>query len=313
VARDRDGQVRCGMRWGGAQEPEWLTFIRHIDLRRLWGGMSLSIPTHHRWALILIFVLAMAAMAAACGDDDGQSDTTDTASPTIPVNEDSSGTPTPNGGTTAVTPGATQAGAGGELQSRIDEWLDGVNVKVTYDYASNFGGHPEGIYTIYYLDGASRHDWENIAGGLGVTLTTIVDGDEAYVCNIFEANPTCEVRSVEDTIDTRVAILIVRLTLEAISDEADTLAITALPDEKIAGLEAKCYETRTTGERITEGPPAEEIVTTCFSDDSVLLKVDHDIVFVDESLPDGDLLLEASEVGQAGRSDFDPPARVVGG
>lgn len=275
--------------------------------------MALRYFMHRRIGMLLACLIAAMSLAIACGDDDGPSDSTGPAPPTSSASPDVTGTAAPTS-TDEATPVPTVGGVSGELRSLIDGWFDGVNAKVTYDYASNFGGHPEGVYTTYYLDGADRHDWENIGAGLGVTLTTIVNGDDAYVCNIFESNPTCNVRTVQDTLDTRVSFLIIPRTLQTISDRINTLAIRALPDEVIAGTDAKCYETTTTGERITEGPPAVEVVVTCFSADSILLRVDHDVLFEDgEDLPDGDLLLEATEVGQAVPSDFEPPARVIGG
>lgn len=272
---------------------------------------SLIRTTALLWACVLISV----AFALSCGDDDGGSpDPSGTSSPTSSSAANGSATPEPTAEASETPTQAPLSGAPGELRSLIETWLAGVNAKVTYDYVSNFGGHPDGIYTTYFLDGADRHDWENIGAGLGVTQVTIVNGDEAYVCSIFESNPTCNVRTPEDTLAHRIAILIVYRTLETISDRADTLSIAELPDEQIAGLDAQCFETTSGDERLTEGPPAVEVVVTCFSEDGLLLRVDHDVLFEEEEvLPDGDLVLEATDIGQAVPDDFEPPARVIEG
>lgn len=263
-----------------------------------------------RISFVLACIVA-ALVLGACGDDDGGSDSSITPTPDASSPTDGSPTPASTEDDGNETPEPTASGVGAELKSLIDGWLDGVNAKVTYDYESNFGGHPVGTYTTYYLDGSDRHDWLNTGNELNVTLTTIVTDEASYVCNIFEANPTCETETAEQARSVRVSFLIIVRTLEAISDEVNNLAIRALPNEEIAGQDASCYEAMTTGERLTEGPPAVETVALCFSPDGMLLRVDHDAVFEDEELPDGDLLLEATEVGEPVASDFEPPARVI--
>lgn len=264
-----------------------------------------------RIALALAALLAVGVLALACGDDD-ENDSGNSSTPAA--------SPSPGGtGETTSTPAPTEdddptpteqpSGPAEEVRNLLQDWLNGVNQKVTYHYKSDFGGKPDGVYTIYYLDGASRHDWLNEGAGFGVTVTTITNGDEAYVCNLSETNSLCRSTTPEDAIQTRVAFLIIPTTIQGIIEGIDDMAVTELPQDEVAGEQASCYEIRSTG-RITEGHAGSETLKFCFSDTGALLLIDHVVEFDDESLPDDHLTLVAEELAQPVPADFDPPARV---
>jgi hypothetical protein len=254
-----------------------------------------------RTGLALAALIAIAVLALACGDDDGDG----TATPTADV----SPTASPADG---ATPASTTPplGAGAELQALARGWLDGVNGKVAYDYLSNFGQHPDGTYTTYFLDGDDRNDWLNEASGFGVTVVTIITDDKSYVCTLSAANPTCREAPVQEAHDTRAVFLIVLQIAEIVADGVEGATVTSLESEEIAGVQANCYSV-SSSTRITAGPAGTEELKYCFSDDGLLLSFHNAITFEDESLQNGDLSLVAKEVGEAEPGDFEPPALVV--
>lgn len=255
-------------------------------------------------------------VAIACGDD---SDDDATGSPTSGTETPSQTNGTPDGETPTQDPtptptvdGPSPTGAAAEVRSLIRGWLDGVNGKITYRYESLFGGKPEGVYSTYFLDGASRHDWFNEGSGLGVTVTTIVDGEDAYVCTLSESNSICRATDEIEATQTRVAILIIVRTLSGIADNAGSMTIEALPDEEIAGVTASCYHV-VSEERITEGREGVEDLKLCFSEAGQLLLVDHVVEFEDPDAPRNTLEFVAIEVDEPTSEDFEPPAQVFGG
>lgn len=274
--------------------------------------MSLKNSPFRPVAVALVLVLALSIVVAACGDDgdgDTSSSPNETESPGVTRSPDRDQTSTPKDEDHTPTPTVSEEGTAGGL---IQGWLDGVNGRVAYRYVSDFGGHPDGIYTMYYLDGANRHDWLNEASGFGVTVVTIVDGQDAYICNLSESSSLCRSTTEDDAVQTRIAILIVYRTLEGIVENFETMLVSELPGEEIAGTEADCYEV-VSPDRITEGPPGTETLKLCFSSEGLLLLIDHTVSFVGDTLPEDHLLLEAQEVGNATPGDFDPPAQLVGG
>lgn len=260
-------------------------------------------------ALVIAFIIG----AAACGDDgDTTGSPSETESPGVTSSPDGEQTsaPTEDGQNFTRTP--TVTGEEGSALSLIQGWLDGVNGRIRYRYVSDFGGHPDGFYTMYYLDGSHRHDWLNEASGFGVTVVTIVDGQDAYTCNVSESTSFCRSTTEDLAVQSRIAILIVYRTLEGIVENFETMSVSELPDEEIAGVEANCFEV-VSPDRITEGPPGDETLKFCFSSEGRLLLIDHTVSFDGTTLPDDHLLLEAQEVGEATPADFEPPAQLAGG
>lgn len=254
-------------------------------------------------------LLGLLAIAAACGDDDGGDETPgpttgETASPTP------TGEPSDTGGA-SVTAAPTASGPAAELFELVGGWVDGVNGKVTYDYMSNFGQHPDGTYTIYHLDGDSRHDWLNNVGDFGVTLITIIRDDISYICPVAEVNATCREAPEQEARDNRAVFLIVEQTMQVVAAGISDATVTELPGEEVAGVQGNCYRLETSG-RISEGPPGTEQLDLCFSGEGELLSLLHAVFFEDEALPNGDLSLVATEVDEASPNDFDPPAPLVG-
>jgi hypothetical protein len=260
--------------------------------------------TTRRIGLALAALSVLAILSFACGDDDDGT----TASPS----GSGQASETPDGSTIdpSSTPGPSSTGEAGELEELVQAWLDGVNAKVAYDYQSNFGQHPDGIYTTYFLDGNDRHDWYNEGSGFETTVVSLITPEQAYVCTLTPAFPTCSEAPEVEAQSARAVFLIIIQTMQLVAAGIDGASVEALPDEEIADVQGHCYEL-SSAERISAGPPGTELLKFCFSDAGALLSFNHDTAFEDETLPAGDLDLLATEVGDPAPGDFEPPAEVI--
>jgi len=253
--------------------------------------------TPHYCAVLLSGLLLLLAIACGGGDDgaNGGANGADGTNGT----DGASATPAENG----VEP---------TLEGLSTAFLAGVDGKVTYRYISNFGQHPDGVWTDYHLEGRTRQDWHDEPNEFQTETYAIVNGEEGYVCSTTVTTVDCTRTTPEEVRNTFPIFIPVTEIPNAILGGIEGLRVEQLPDENIASLKALCFDLESPGRVDKQTPPATEKIKICFTEDGTLLLMSRTVTFTDAAFPTAQLDLEATEVTDASPSDFEPPASPVG-
>jgi len=242
-------------------------------------------------SLPVIIISAGVILLSACGGDDDPG-----ASPGI---SESPGT------ATAETEEPTTTGQAGSLEALSAAFLDGVDGKVEYRYISNFGQHPDDVWTLYNLGDNFRQDRATVANGIATRTAAIVTQTDDYLCTGTDFTTECRIEPEEVVLNSLPFFIPVTEIPEAVLAGIDGMVETELPGETIASLEASCFNLAVPG-RIGVGPTGREEIKICFSGEGYLLSMRRTVIFDDTSLPNGELTLDAQEAGAAVVSDFEP-------
>ena len=240
---------------------------------------------------LVVLVAAWLVMLSACGGDDDPATSPGTSGPTE-TTDGESGAP-------------TTTGEPGSLESLSAAYLDGVDGKVTYRYVSNFGQHPDDVWTLYHLGENFRQDRETVANEIATKTVAIVTESDDYLCFGTDFTTECRLESEDVVLNALPFFIPVTEVPEAVLEGIDGVVETKLPSETIAGLEAICFNLAVPG-RIGVGPTGKEEIKICFSEEGYMLSMRRTVVFDDTTLPNGELTLDAQEVGTAVESDFEP-------
>lgn len=195
----------------------------------------------------------------------------------------------------------------GALRELAADHLEGVQVKVSYRYVSNFGLKPDGSLTIYRMAENYRQDWSQTGGGFESTSIVIIIGDEEAIgCTAAPGQANC----LEETLDNARSQLALLTPIDevpqAIADGIEGAIVTTLPDRTLADVEARCFLLETPG-RLGDGAEGKEEIEICFSLDGLLLSMERLVIPNDPSVPRGELSLEVTEVAEVTAADFGPP------
>jgi hypothetical protein len=260
--------------------------------------------------IFFALLLPPALLLAACGDGGGTA--TPTGSPTgetpgATVGHEDSQTVTPSS-TPSPTPTPTPSAT--SLEDLAAKFVQGPDGKVVYEYSSNFGGKPDGIYTVYRRDEDYRQDWHTTLAEIEFTDIGILVGTKAYSCTLTEIDSDC-VEVTPELVQLKInPFQPIMEVPEQIAEGIADLEVEDLPSRMVAGVKAICFDVTVDG-RLAPGPEGIEELELCFSADGQFLLMERRVVFDDASMPEGNLHLEAQSVGPATAADFEPPAPVI--
>ena len=257
-----------------------------------------------------VAVLATASLLAACGGSGGspspKATPTSDQTPTATASPKATGTAGPKD-----TPTAIPTPTGTDLEDLAAMFVDGVDGKVVYEYSSNFGGKPNGTYTVYRRGDDYRQDWHSTLDGIEFTAVTIITKDTAYTCTLTATDRQCTKVSREDAELQLNLFEPIYEVPEKIGPGLAGLKATELPSRKIAGVEAFCFDVTMDG-RLAPGPEGREELELCFSEKGQFLSMERRVIFDIPGRIEGDLHLEAQSVTEAKGDDFKPPSAVTG-
>jgi hypothetical protein len=259
--------------------------------------------------LVTAFAIPLLVIVAiACnGDDDNPPTTTGTptTSPSdtgTPVDTQTplSGSPSPS-----VSPSPSPTDPPTSLEGLAAAYVAGPDGKVAYRYTSNFGGKPDGIWTVYRDGDDLRKDWQTLADEIQGTTIVIVTGENGLVCTKAANFSQCTSHTPEEALDVLPFFIPVDEVPEAIVGGIFGLTTTDLPDETIAGVQATCFKMETPG-RLGVGPLGTEEIEICFSAEGHLLRIERHVNFEDTEIPQGVLTAVAEEFGSVTAADIEP-------
>jgi hypothetical protein len=246
---------------------------------------------------VLVVPLAL-LLSQACGGDDDE-DTTE--APT-------SATTTQVPVTATSTPAVSVSGEEGSFEQLAAAYLEGVDGKVVYKVDSeNFGFHPVGTWSTYRIGSDIREDWTTNIVGFDETTIAINTAAGMFLCTKTEVSANCTI--VTDVVNLNPVLIrftpIKDLPLALLTDEALDYDVADLPNENIAGVDARCFQVSVHG-RIGEGPPGGEEIKLCFSPDGALLAYDRLVTFEAAGLPPARLTAIAESQDEASDADMQP-------
>ena len=251
--------------------------------------------------LALIVAVAILVISACNGGDGGGGSDQAQSMETAEANQ--TATPTTPTATSGETPFPTLPPDAGALEQLAAKFIKGVDGKVSYRYISNFGLHPDGVWTVYRLSDDYRQDWQ--LSDVAATNTVIIASTGVYVCTQTPFITSCFPMTEEDANAYVIIFTPINEVPQAIVEGMPGLESTELPDETIAGVEGNCFQLMAPG-RIGVGPEGTEEIKICFSADGLLLLMERTVLFEDPSFTPADLSLAAQEVGAAATADFEP-------